>query len=757
MYTVAYKSAFTDPVDELLLDSFGLDPLLDLAACYEAMPELDSRLSAAADEWAKISHYESLSECLEKDISSSSDTFYIIQSVVGDDETTTTDSAAFGPLIIIAGTIVSGIKLSQKDTGISAEIGNYAEGWTLIPPTSDSSFEAVNRRHSREGVPIVLDPVKLKLVSAVRKQSLLELDLESKLSAVHKAADWVHRLWFTYDYHQMMIILATNIFDFRDARSFPYLFATEGGCGGLPPYGNVDTAISALFAFHKGKARRTVLGIAHESVACHFGRMKPNETFFIRSSHIAQLGDKAWEKYNRVYRHLLKDSDAVIAKNTLAILADKEALPPELLERGAEVSPDDINVGVAISHLREDNFLMTELDVKMSLENAKKIEALGGTRPLRDVLKEIEDEKTKFKSNSWKVLGEIAGRFIDKDFITEDALGNMPSLEDHYRASSILMNYYSLRAEHYAHFTSFSYTDAIRVFRTADVLDYVRRKNNVLRADIVKQVDPKMALAFPLDLQAERLRKERIFKWLDSEDLQSLLDSPLPQGIGPDDSRIFNSIVSNMEAFEEGTKTSPGVLVVILFSSDRKLARKLAAFAKKRCPEKPWLFFSVEVNQYIGLCLSAIREQQDHPRPIDPNRDVMFHNYITRTASPMPRNVMNSVRDTIRGMGKTYYRPLLEFDYPNLERALEPATYIAATNSVELRGGGFLRAPTLIQMPKRSSWACLEMDRLFSLSDFRRDIKFEYAVDRMPKKVYINRPLRPEFFRAVSSWQRRVK
>lgn len=104
------------------------------------MPGLDQKLAEAADSWCQRNYSLPFEELIKKDQSQFGFVFSMIQSVVGDDENTTTDSAAAGPLIITTAVIVSRIKLSEKDTGISSEVGNYAEGWVLTPPTMDSSF-----------------------------------------------------------------------------------------------------------------------------------------------------------------------------------------------------------------------------------------------------------------------------------------------------------------------------------------------------------------------------------------------------------------------------------------------------------------------------------------------------------------------------------------------------------------------------------------------------------------------------------------
>jgi hypothetical protein len=66
---------------------------------------------------------------------------HYIMSVVGDDEHTTTNSVVFAVLCICMASFLSGIKISWKDVGISPIVGNYAEGWLLIPPTSEASLK----------------------------------------------------------------------------------------------------------------------------------------------------------------------------------------------------------------------------------------------------------------------------------------------------------------------------------------------------------------------------------------------------------------------------------------------------------------------------------------------------------------------------------------------------------------------------------------------------------------------------------------
>jgi hypothetical protein len=743
---------FTNPEDYLLCNSEGQDPLLNLEECYDQMNfDLDTKLHEEASAWCEKNHYLSLDDAIAEDQRDNTDK-YMIQSVVGDDEETTSDSASLGPLLIVTGPVISRVKLSEKDTGISKEIGNYAEGWILMPPTAESTFEAVNRRHVRNGVPYTLDGVKLKLTSAVRKQSILETDLESKIRKVCEHASWVNPNWFTYDYHQMMILLAVNTFDFRDSRSFPYLFGTEGGCGGLPPYGNPDTTMSAIHAFHKGKAKRTIYGLMQESYDCHIGVTKPNETFFIRSSHIAQMGDKAWLTYDQVYRSLLKGTTSTHAKHKLNVLADKDSLPADLLEKGAEISPESTVIGTALSHLREDSFIMTELDVKMFLENEKKISALSGNVPYEKILEDIKKEKEAYKSNSWKVLGRLSELFTGEEYRSLAAIEELPSLVEDYSSKwEIMRNYYAMRSERHAYFTSFSYTDAIRVFKTSDVLDYVRRKGNVLRTDIAYQVDPALHTAFLTDIVAERLRKESVFQWLNSADLEELLKQPLPPGVGPDDPRIYLQFLKELDDLTvEECNMAPPVFIVV--TGDTRMCQSIYQKYIAVHGDKKFVLLQIKPMQYISLCLENLKEISLNYKTKE--EGIVLWNYITGVHFSLNPRAMSDIRLIVR---KTYpgqlFKPIVEYDYPNLERSIEPTRFDPSTNTVAVQNGGFLSATFLNHLHKTVSWSTLPVREIKKWPDFNRSLVTRYSMKGISRLgSWVNRPNRPELYRAISSW-----
>jgi hypothetical protein len=130
-----------------------------------------------------------------------------IRSMVGDDEVTTTNSLVYAILCIVIGPQISQIIVSWEDVQFNRNLYNYAEGWVYLPPSMDSDFESVTRFNRNQGVPFVMDPVKFKDLSCVRKQSNMEEDLASKFNSLAEKAAWTHPSWPTWGLHQFALIL----------------------------------------------------------------------------------------------------------------------------------------------------------------------------------------------------------------------------------------------------------------------------------------------------------------------------------------------------------------------------------------------------------------------------------------------------------------------------------------------------------------------------------------------------------------------
>jgi len=468
------------------------------------------------------------------------------------------------------------------------------------------------------------------------------------------------------------------------------------------------------------------------------------------------MGDKAWLQYDQVYRSLLKGTTATHAKQRLNVLADKDALPADLLEKGAEISPESVVIGTALSHLREDKFIMTELDVKMFLENEKKISGLAGKVPFEKILDDIKKEKDLFKSNSWKVLAKISELFTSEEYKSLAAIEELPSgAEDYVLKWGIMQNYYSMRSDKHAYFTSFSYTDAIRVFKTSDVLDYVKRRGNILRTDIAHQIDPGLQTAFLTDIVAERLRKESVFQWLNTEDLEQLLKQPLPPGVGPDDPRIYLEFLNVLDGYTvEDCERAPPVFIVI--TGDSRMCRTIVMRFKALHGNKKFVFIQIKPMQYISLCLENIKTISEGRFP--PREGISLWNYITGSHFILNAQATKDIRKIV---AQTYpqqlCQPYVEYDYPNLERSIEPTRFDPGKNTVSVQNGGYISVPFLTNLHKSVSWSTLSVKEIKKWPEFNRSLQTRYSMNGLSKLgTWFNKPHRPDHYRAVSAWTKNV-
>jgi len=683
---------------------------------------------------------------------------YFIQSVVGDDESNTTNSLIFALMIIIAGPLISGIKLSRKDCGCSRTIANFAEGWIITPPSSEASFEATNRRHANNGVPWVLDPPKLKYISPVRKQSSLELDLESKYVHLAKVASWTHKSWFTYHFHQMALLLANCIFDFVGGRTFPFLYKEEGGCGGMPPYQNLETGFSHLVRFNRGRSSRAILGIMDESVRIHQRQITPNQGLFVKASHFAQMGDKKWLAFTHSYQSLLKTNQVSRSQIRELMRGDVSSnLPSDILDLGVEIESTDPVMGAAISHLRKDGLLLTELDVKMILENRKRQEAIGGDVPLRQIIKEIDDETRLFKANHWKVLNLLSMRAEFQEFCTTVPLNIRE--ESTMRDSplwNILGEYYRLRSSTHDIFTSFQYSDTIKVFKRSEIEHLIRRTPSLLRADIAQGIDiPSIMRKFKSDIPQERERHKEVLEWLETKDLKSLLLSPLPPGVGPDDGRIFRSIMARLE--EEETLSKHTIMLIIV-SSDMQLCSRVFAYVKERIKDRILIFCNISARAYGRLCLGMLREENDRssgngfrngPRP----SRLTLYNYLKSEETPVPIGLERQIMALAEGRQA---KVLVEFDYPNVERYLENTRYESSTNTVVELNGGFLDRRTLDSLPTHYCWSALPVSKIAGWTDFDKNSVKKFPLGKLfSDNIVLFRPFR-DALTNIDNWRTSV-
>jgi len=598
-----------------------------------------------------------------------------IQSVTGDDEITTTDSVVFALTLIVLGPVLTGVKLSRHDLGISTKIGNYAEEYILTPPSREASFDGVLQRHKGRGVPYVLDLIKLKSLNPIRKVSELDLDFESKFSLIHNSASWVHKDWFTKSFHNIAMVMALAIYDFRSAKIFPFLHKTEGGCGGNPPFDSLFTAYAALHHFNKGKATNGIRAIMFESTQVCRGHMSPKKAIALQCMHAVQtLGLASIVSINNeLARHDLNNE--VERKAFVEFLEGKPSLPDDLLAVQAILEPRDYTLGAAVSHLVDQGLVMTELDVRMYMTQCEKISALKGKEPMEEVLKQSKASIREAKKTAWSLLRRISGRPPAMD-------GNQM-----YDWMKVFRDYYTMRSNR-SIIRGLSYSDSIKVFPSYKVRDYFVKESLSIRESFVAMLPISMGLKAGFRSYDEQKTLMTADDWIRSAPLCELLSKELPSGIGPDDSRIIRKICLTLK---DWSRHKPITFVVI--SSDLKdmgnpLHEKIVADFLRH----DLSIVTMNFEYYLLNCVMAAKKRSPEKKSKARERWRIPHFNERQISYSLPIGIADKLGARI--VKDSYFMTI--WDRPNINRSYGHVKTMA--NKVTNLEGGCLTSSALREM-----------------------------------------------------------
>lgn len=604
-------------------------------------------------------------------------TYSKIEANKGDDEIVLTDNPALPIVRLWVTNRYVRVKTSWKDTGISKHYGNYAEEWIPTPMTAASSWDAVSTREKRNGVPLIFDTVKTKYLSPVRKQSDIETDLESKFGHLSNVARWTNKAWLTYPMHQNALLLATLTLDLDGVEVFPFLFKTEGGCGGFPPWGNLNTLYSYLYRYRKGKAIKPVLGLMKEAVQIRNFEIAPQEASLLAASHLVQANDKSWVDLNSKVETLIKEGYTNSDIDDLISALKEEVLPPTLLDKGIQLEPSDYTIGAAISKLRADGLIMTQLDVLVFEASLKRIRALNGNIPMKYVLEQESVRKHALKSKGFRLLQNIIAADYEGLQSSRNKIQVLP-LEPSADMFSIMSRYFQIRLEEYVDFTSFFYTKSIRIFRTDDVRNHFGLTN---RADFLNSLflternlytKEEPLFKKPALTEREEELNRSILEWFANfRDRSYLWTHPLPPGLGTDDARIFHQVSQTV-----GSRQSVHSLLYILITNDKELTVRLRHFLGQfDCH-----LGAIRTQDYIRMCLNA-QPDDDGPKCIN----LLVPNGYVR----LPRLILDhaTLRLQInKGVVGIYFL----YDLANIENAL--INVRQNRTSFKKTHGGFFKA-----------------------------------------------------------------
>lgn len=618
------------------------------------------------------------------------DTIHAIRSMVGDDETITTNCLMYAALCIVAGPIITRIKISWSDVQFNKYMYNYAEGWVFLPPSAESSFESVNRYAKRNGVPFVLDPIKFKNLSAVRKQSDMDVDLPSKFSSLAKSAAWTCKSWFTWDMHQLALVLGLEVFDFTKSKLFPFLYRWEGGCGGGPPWGNLLTAVGAIHRHRRGRATKGILGVMADANALHNGTIAPKDAIFAKSLTLALSGDARWLQIRNELenqRDETADLGLPVFNTRIMEVADR-TIPKTLISKSEVIDPGDALTGVAISFLREKGYIMTEVDLVTFIEDRKRLDAIWGQIPLREIEDQIELRKKEYQESFLETISVVATKIGNSNTRVYGKYGEIGKPSSPW-ALAEMGKYYTMRVEQSSYFTSFIYNEQVRVFKRADVEEEFSRGLGSLRDAFCESVesryrpDERRSIVLPY----EREQHDEIDKWINSGSLPNLLRGPIPPGIGPDDARITRDAV-------EWSVTDRGAgatgLLYLIISSDKRLIHSVQAIVQHENPRSTVRVVGMSVLEFIAYCVTPWR-RGNQSRDADWLRNMQVYNPYMKVNEPVHGALLGALRKEGFHLhreriisGRVFY------DYPNINRNLKRFTVDPESGLVQEWSGGFL-------------------------------------------------------------------
>jgi len=637
-----------------------------------------------------------------------------IMSMVGDDEVNTTNSLGYAILCVIAGPLLSRIKISWTDVQFNKNYYNYAEGWILLPPSMDSSFEAVNKYARNTGVPFVLDPIKFKNLSAVRKQSDMEVDLPSKFGSLAKTASWTDPDWFTWDMHQFAMLLGLEVFDFVKSKLYPFLFPWEGGCGGAPPWNNLFTAAGFIFRYRRGKAARGILGVMSDANQLHTGQIAPKDALFAKGLSLALSGDSRWINIRSELERRRKDAADIGLpyQETIIEVADR-TIPPGLSARGHVVNPGDALTGVALSYLRDKGYIVTELDLVTKIEERKRLEAIWGHVPLREIADQIEIRKQEYKD----VFLETLTNYVKSMPYDPGVYATWSEMENPFSPSSIvtLLQYYKMRVEQSSHFTSFIFNEQVRCFKQSDVEEFFAKGLETIRDGFCESVgsryrpDWRRAYQLPADDRAYT----EIEQWLASGSLDDLLSGPIPPTIGPDDAGITRDAVL---ATECDTQAGASGMFILIVSSDKRMIHSVQLILEHQFPRTRFRVVGLNVIEFISYSVQAVRPVRQDPNAMRWLRDMKVYNPYTQQDHAPMGSLMQALKleafhlHACREVGVRVF-----YDYPNINRNLKRFEVEDNRVVVEYAGGFLTRA----RMRADKTLPTLELARIRQVEDFR--------------------------------------
>jgi len=645
------------------------------------------------------------------DIPGNKNLFYC-NAVKGDDECTLELTGHLGIAMIAIAEAINEIQISWPDTGVNDTMGNYAEEWILKPLSINTTYTNTEKYNKSEAVPWILDTVKLKMLSPVRKQSQLEDDLESKIKYLAAAARWCNPDWFTYDYHQLAIILSFELFDFDSCEKYPFLTKEDGGLNCPAPWNNVTTMELYSDHFNRGRSKAAIKSIMQESNQVKLGKIKPNQTVCLKGVIAYRSGSDFWDKYISIQKDLkasnITELDVQdIIKDSLEI-----NIPEDLKKNALVVDINDITISVIIARLRNSKEIVTELDLATFLNEAERYNNLF--EPKKDFTTLFAEQKAKlerFKARPLELLNEIALK-------ANVPFGNKFIKPDQLAFEDVASSYISIQQRYSSFRTSFNNTGKIRIYRRDDVRRFFDSNNF---KDFSKSLFEFTFDQLPGQLEHHEVSPEENFKWQEIRKWlysESPFTNQIPIGVCTEDARLMDELskLKNEEQF------------IILISNDKNLSLILKEMVRKHNTNpnnRKYDYASLSVPEYLMVCFRA------RYKPYYRGINELF-NLHTGKVVDLPIQVLEELKKELKRNSKPWrqkpdfsLKPIrFIYDTANIFRYAQNVIY--SSTEVKIKSEGFLRAKSLrLTKTSRSSIELLPIKEIpkFFLKSYNKTLR----------------------------------
>ena len=644
-----------------------------------------------------------------------------VSAFTGDDSVVMTDNPLVGTLPISIASAVLRLKISWSDVIVSKLCTNYAEEFILLPFSTKSGWSGTRNGAGSKHAPLILDPVKLRSISAVRKQSDEDMNLSSKFRDLAVRANWCNTDWLSYNGHQLALVLGLTCFDFRSERDFPFLDRGQGGIGGKPPWNSLETVRNTLFYFNSGRSTKVVVGLMREAIDAVIGTQTNDELMLHRAVHLAAHDPKAWIDLNS---KILTAKNAGYTERQIreitSTLNEDFDIPHELEEKAIDVAIEDTLTGGIISYLRSAQYIMTELDVMVHAFSEQRINGIKGDIPMARLHSEQEEAMYQAKKTDWtKLSGLINSEKRDRDRCL-DFLKDLPDLQDP-TIFDVMEEYYETFSD--SRLGSISFSPYQKIFQSSDVREHYDVK---ARAILAASMFPKGIFSYADETwqvhnsREKQLESEQIRNWLkESWDQDDPLVRNIPFSIGVTDPLLLAQVDTVVAQYRETN------VIFALVTADIKLQGLL----KKRALKYDKLAISVDPKHYAMWCLDP-----------DPRGDGYMWNAVKNTKTRFPKDAQEQFNMRIYSDKALYIIWLL--DIPNIRGAVADYNYDFRGRLVTMTGGWFVGKydsshRNYDYRDRRMTRYCDEISTLKHQMDFKRTRRGK------PKRANHNQGIRP--------------